>query len=71
MEPNQRGGYFKTIIKTFSIHKLKLEANTDKISDKSLKSIRGIGYEVPSYRIMLEDLAKYYGENKKIYNYKL
>ena len=61
----------KTIIKTFSIHKLKLEANTDKISDKSLKSIRGIGYEVPSYRIMLEDLAKYYGENKKIYNYRL
>ena len=61
----------KKIIKTFSINKLKLESNTDKISDKSLKSIRGIDYEVPSYQIMLEDLAKYYGENKKIYNYKL
>ena len=61
----------KTIIKTFSINKLKLEPNTDKISDKSLKSIRGIDYKVPSYQIMLEGLADYYRENQKLYNYKL
>ena len=61
----------KKIIKTFSINKLKLESNTDKISDKSLKSIRGINYKVPSYQIMLEDLADYYRENQKLYNYKL
>ena len=61
----------KKIIKTFSINKLKLESNTDKISDKSLKSIRGIDYKVPSYQIMLEDLADYYRENQKLYNYKL
>jgi len=61
----------KTIIKTFSINKLKLEPNTDKLSDKSLKSIRGIEYKVPSYQIMLEDLADYYRENQKLYNYKL
>ena len=61
----------KKIIKTFSINKLKLEPNTDKISDKSLKSIRGIDYKVPSYQIMLEDLADYYRENQKLYNYKL
>ena len=61
----------KTIIKIFSIKKLKLEPNTDKLSDKSLKSIRGIEYKVPSYQIMLEDLADYYRENQKLYNYKL
>ena len=61
----------KTIIKTFSINKLKLEPNTDKISDKSLKSIRGIDYKVPSYQIMLEGLVDYYRENQKLYNYKL
>ena len=61
----------KTIIKTFSINKLKLEPNTDKISDKSLKSIRGIDYKVPSYQIMLEDLTYHYIENQKLYNYKL
>ena len=61
----------KKIIKTFSIKKLKLESNVDKISDKSLKSTRGIDYEVPSYQIMLEDLLDYYREYKKIYNYKL
>lgn len=61
----------KTIIKIFSINKLKLEHNIDKISDKSLKSIRGIDYKVPSYQIMLEDLACYYTENKNKYSYRL
>ena len=70
-EPISKFDLLKTIIKTFSINKLKLEPNTDKISDKSLKSIRGIDYEVPSYQIMLEDLADYYRENQKLYNYKL
>jgi len=70
-EPISKFDLLKTIIKTFSINKLKLEPNTDKISDKSLKSIRGIDYKVPSYQIMLEDLADYYRENQKLYNYKL
>ena len=61
----------KTIIKTFSINKLKLEPNTDKISDKSLKSIRDINYKVPSYDRMLEELAEYYRQNKNKYSYKL
>ena len=70
-EPISKFDLLKTIIKTFSINKLKLESNTNKISDKSLKSIRGIDYKVPSYQIMLEDLADYYRENQKLYNYKL
>ena len=70
-EPISKFDLLKTIIKTFSINKLKLEPNTDKISDKSLKSIRGIDHNVPSYQIMLEDLADYYTENKNKYSYRL
>ena len=70
-EPISKFDLLKTIIKTFSINKLKLESNTDKISDKSLKSIRGIDYKVSSYQIMLEDLACYYTENKNKYSYRL
>ena len=70
-EPISKFDLLKTIIKTFSIYKLKLEPNSDKISDKSLKSVRETDYEVPSYQIMLEDLADYYRENQKLYNYKL
>lgn len=59
----------KIIIKTFSINKLKLEPNTDKISDKSLKSIREINYIVPTYNLMLKELYNYYNNNRDLYNY--
>ena len=70
-EPISKYELLKKIIKTFSINKLKLESNTDKISDKSLKSIRGIDYKVPSYQIMLEDLSVYFRAHKNLYNYTL
>jgi len=59
------------IIKIFSINKLKLEPDTNKFSNKSLKSNRGIYYKVPSYDDMLEDLSVYFRAHKNLYNYTL
>ena len=61
----------KKLIESFSLNKLKLEPNFDKISDKSLKSVRGIDYEIQTYDNMLLELTEYYRQNKNKYNYKL
>ena len=57
------------IIKVFSLSNIKLESDTDKFSDKSLKSIREINYEVPTYNLMLQELHKYFNNNRDLYNY--
>ena len=68
-EPISKFDLLKKIIKIFSINKLKLESNTIKISDKSLKSIRKINYKVPTYNQMLKELYKYFNINRNLYNY--
>jgi dTDP-4-dehydrorhamnose reductase len=68
-EPISKYDLLEKIIKIFSINKLKLESNTNKISDKSLKSIRKINYKVPTYNLMLKELFKYFNNNRNSYNY--
>jgi len=67
--PISKYDLLKQIIQTFSINKIKLEFNTNKISDKSLKSIREINYEVPTYNLMLKEFYKYFNKNRDLYNY--
>jgi len=68
-EPISKYDLLEKIIKIFSINKLKLESNTNKISDKSLKSIREINYKVPTYNLMLKELYKYFNNNRNSYNH--
>ena len=70
-EPISKYDLLQKIIKIFSINKLKLEPDTNKFSNKSLKSNRGIYYKVPSYDDMLEDLSVYFRAHKNLYNYTL
>jgi len=70
-EPISKYDLLQKIIKIFSINKLKLEPDTNKFSNKSLKSNRGIYYKVTSYDDMLEDLSVYFRAHKNLYNYTL
>lgn len=57
----------KKIIKEFELANITVEKFSQYKSDKSLKSIRNINYEVPNYKSMLKDLKEYYNLNKNIY----
>jgi len=70
-EPISKYDLLERIIKVFSLSKIKLDSNTDKFSDKSLKSIREINYKVPTYNLMLKELFIYFNNNRDLYNYEI
>ena len=61
----------KLIIKIFKISKIILNEDFKKQSDKSLKSIRKINYNVPSYPSMIKELKIYLLSNIKDYSYSI
>ena len=59
------------LLKAFNVAGVELKEDANKISNKTLKSKRRIGFQVLSYEEMLNDLAVYYFENQNHYKYKL
>ena len=66
-KPISKYDLLKKIIKKFELSDITVEKFLKYKSDKSLKSIRNINYEVPSYNSMLKDLKEYYVLNKNLY----
>ena len=66
-KPISKYDLLKKIIKEFELSDITVEKFLKYKSDKSLKSIRNINYEVPSYNSMLKDLKEYYVLNKNLY----
>lgn len=66
-KPISKYDLLKKIIKEFELANITVEKFSQYKSDKSLKSIRKINYQVPNYNSMLKDLKEYYILNKNIY----
>ena len=58
------------IINYFELNDINLKSNSDKISNKSLKTIRDINYRVPNYDQMINELKNYIELNRTLYSYK-
>ena len=59
------------IINEFSLKEITLLSSSKKLSNKSLTSIRGINYKVPSYDQMLMEMKSNFDYNKSIYSYSI
>lgn len=66
-KPISKYDLLKKIIKEFELANITVEKFSQYKSDKSLKSVRNINYQVPNYNSMLKDLKEYYILNKNIY----
>lgn len=58
------------IINYFELNEIDLKSNSEKISNKSLKTIRDINYRVPNYDQMIYELKNYIELNRALYSYK-
>lgn len=58
------------IINYFELNEIDLKPNSEKISNKSLKTIRDINYRVPNYDQMINELKNYIELNRALYSYK-
>ena len=70
-EPISKYELIQKIIKRFSLSRVELYSNTEKKSNKSLKSYRGINYKVSSYDDMINEMFIYFNANRFMYNYKI
>lgn len=58
------------IINYFELNEIDLKSNSEKTSNKSLKTIRDINYRVPNYDQMIYELKNYIELNRALYSYK-
>lgn len=58
------------IINHFELNEITLKSNSDKMSNKTLKTIRDINYSVPNYDQMINELKNHIELNRTLYNYK-
>ena len=60
----------KKIINCFDLKDIDLKPSTDKVSNKTLRTIRKINYVVKNYDQMINELKNYIELNRSSYNYK-
>ena len=60
----------KKIINCFNLKDIDLKPNTDKFSNKTLRTTRKINYVVKNYDQMINELKHYIESNRSTYNYK-
>lgn len=59
----------ENIINVFELNKINLIEDFEKISNKTLVSLKGIDYKVPSYNEMINELKIFYNEKRELYSY--
>lgn len=70
-EPISKYHLLKKIINIFSLNNIELDEDFEKTSNKSLKSIRDIDYEVSTYDSMIKEMFDNFEKNRVLYNYNI
>ena len=68
-EPISKYDLIEMIVKRFSLRQIKLESETEKKSNKTLKSIRKINFKVLDYDSMINELFDNFRKNRILYSY--
>ena len=70
-DPISKYHLLKIIINIFSLNNIELVEDFEKTSNKSLKSIRDIDYEVSTYDSMIKEMFDNFKKNRVLYNYNI